>query len=86
MYSKDKLLLGGISKSPNCIAENHNLLNQLIITQAVEMKYKNTVVIGDFNFLEINWETWSVNRSETHPAFRFIECAGDNFLCQHIGS
>ena len=85
MNSKDKLLIGGIYKSPNCDAENHVKLNQLI-TQAIEMKYNSTVVIGDFNFREINWETWTVNRNETHPASHFVECIRDNFLCQHIDS
>ena len=85
MNNKDKLLVGGIYKSPNCDAENHERLNRLI-TQAVDMKYKNTVIIGDFNFPEINWETWTVNKSETHPAFHFVEGVSDNFLYQHIDS
>ena len=57
-----------------------------MITQAVDMKYKNTVIIGDFNFPEINWETWTVNKSETHPAFHFVEGVRANFLYQHIDS
>ena len=50
------------------------------------MIYKNTVIMGDFNFPEINCETWTVNKSETHPAFHFVEGIRDNFLCQHIDS
>ena len=72
MHNKDKLLASGIYKNPNCDAENHERLNRLV-TQAVDMKYKNTVIIGDFNSPEINSETWTVNKSETHPAFHFVE-------------
>ena len=52
----------------------------------VDMKYKNTVISGDFNFQEINWETWTVNKGEIHPAVHFVEGIRDNFLCQHIDS
>ena len=64
----EKLLIGGIYKSPNSDVANHMALNELI-TQAVELKYKHTIILGDFNFPEINWDSWSVNRSETHPSF-----------------
>ena len=85
MNNKDKLLVGVFYKSPNCDAENHESLNRLI-TQAVDMIYKYTVIIGDFNFPEINCETWTINKSETHLAFYFVEGIRDNFLCQHIDS
>ena len=42
--------------------------------------------MGDFNFSEINWESWSVRGSETRPAFKFIKCLRDNFLFQHVHS
>ena len=58
------------------------MLNKLI-TQAIERGYKHTVIVGDFNFPEINWESWSVSSSKTHPTFKFIECLRDNFLFQH---
>ena len=66
-------------------ARNQEILNKLI-TQAIESGYKHTVIVGDFNFPEINWESWSVSSSETHPAFKFIECLRDNFLFQHVHS
>ena len=54
LNSKDRLLIGGIYKSPNCNSVNHELLNGLI-KQAVELKYTSTVILGDFNFPEIDW-------------------------------
>ena len=81
----EKLLIGWVYKSPNCDAENHTLLNRLV-SEAVEMGYKHTVIVGDFNFPEINWESWIVSRSESHPAFHFVECIRDNYLFQHVHS
>ena len=52
----------------------------------MERGYEHTVIVGDFNFPEINWESWTVNSSETHPAFKLIECLRDNFLFQHVQS
>ena len=48
------------------------------------MGYKYTFIGGNFNFPEMNWDTWTVNRGETHPAFYFVECIRDNYLFQNI--
>ena len=79
------LLIGAVYKSSNCEVRNQEMLNKLI-TQANERGYKHTVIVGDFNSPEINWESWSVSSSETHPSFKFIECLRDNFLFQHVHS
>ncbi|WAR01814.1 hypothetical protein MAR_008372 [Mya arenaria] len=42
------------------------------------------MILGDFNFPEIDWSTWTVYRNETHPAFSFVEYLRDNFLNQHV--
>lgn len=76
----EKLLIEGIYD-----VANHMALNELI-TQAVELKYKHTIILGDFYFPGINWGSWSVNRSETHPSFQFIECLRDNYLAEHVNS
>lgn len=79
----EKLLIGGVYKSPNSDAVNHVALNRMI-TQAVELDYKNTIIVGDFNFPEVNWDSWTVNRNENHVSFHFVECIRDNYLFQHV--
>ncbi|WAR26475.1 hypothetical protein MAR_012179, partial [Mya arenaria] len=48
------------------------------------LTFDHLVILGDFNFPEIDWSTWTVHRNETHPAFSFVECLRDNFLNQHV--
>ena len=77
------ILMGGIYKSPSSNLDYHKNLNNLI-SQASNMVFDHLIILGDFNFPEINWETWSVNKSITHPSFLFVECVRDNYLSQHI--
>lgn len=78
-----ELLIGGVYKSPSSSSENVRQLNALL-TQASALNYEHLVVLGDFNFPEIDWDSWTVNRNENHPSFSFIECLRDNFLTQHV--
>ena len=83
MKKKEKLLLGAIYKSPNSDAANHKRLNELL-HKAVNQDYEYTVIAGDFNFPEVDWEQWTVNTNENHSSFHFVECLRDNFLFQHV--
>ena len=42
------------------------------------------LIMGDFNYPEINWKDESSNCRENHPASRFLSCLHQNFLTQHI--
>ena len=83
LQNSDKLLVGAVYKSPSSGLENHTKLN-LLLSKVANMNYKHKIIAGDFNFPEVNWETWSVNTSENHPAFRFVECLRDNYWSQHV--
>ena len=45
-------------------------------------KPSNILILGDFNFKEINWDNFSCNVNETHPAYEFLECVRDGYLFQ----
>ncbi|WAR18737.1 YWV1-like protein, partial [Mya arenaria] len=83
LQNMDKILIGAVYKSPNCSVDNYKKLNDLIST-AANLNYKKLMILGDFNFPEIDWSDWTVNKSETHPSFLFLECIRDNFLAQHV--
>ena len=81
--NSEKLLIGGIYRSPSCSVNNTYKLNDLI-GLAMSMQYNYTVVAGDFNFPSINWDDWTTTESDNHSSFKFIECLRDNYLTQFI--
>ena len=83
LESSEKLLIGGIYRSPSSTEENTLRLNDLICS-AMDLHYNYTVIVGDFNFPSINWEDWTTTESNNHISFKFIECLRDNFLTQFI--
>ena len=42
------------------------------------------IVVGDFNFKDIDWVTYSSTKSLNHPEFKFVENIKDLFLFQHV--
>ena len=77
------MLIGAIYRSPNSNVANSRQLIELI-SRAVGLKYDYTVLVGDFNYPNINWKDWTTPFNHTHPEFQFIECLRDNFMNQYI--
>lgn len=78
--TNDVLLVGCCYRSPNSAEENSYKLNTLL--KEVECrKASHVLVMGDFNYPEINWNG---NSSMTDTAHKFIESTRDAFLYQHI--
>ena len=46
--------------------------------------FDRIVVMGDFNYRDIDWEHWISEASEDHGSHRFIEAVRDSFLYQHV--
>ena len=46
-----------------------------------DMHCKELVILGDFNYKEINWEENTVSGDDQT---KFIECIQQNFLTQHV--
>ena len=69
-------LLGGQLR---CVTKQNSEPAYKIVGIYHIVTYTSTVILGDFNFQEIDWNTWRVSKNENHPAFHFIECIRDNF-------
>lgn len=77
------MVIGCIYRSPQKSSEiNNNALNDLII-EATD-RFRNLVIVGDFNFPEINWDSKDTNKPPSHPAARFLETCMDSFLHQCV--
>ena len=77
------ILIGGSYRSPNSTLGNTVFLFELVDRVRLE-KCKRKIIIGDFNFPEIDWSSWTTCTGENHNSFRFLECARHNFLEQSI--
>ena len=58
------------------------MINEVLQTNLT--KYSHLLIMGDFNFPEIDWELQSANVSENHAANKFVLCFKDLFLYQHF--
>ena len=84
LNDRDKLLVGCIYRSDNGTEENNNNLRSLI-REAASKTYSHILLMGDFNYPNIDWNNWTTKSENTESQqFKFIECIQDNFLCQHV--
>ena len=64
--------------------EHHNQLRKLI-QEASNKHFSHILIMGDFNYLNIDWENCNSNRDSTESIeYKFIENLQDSFLFQHI--
>ena len=67
--SKDNLLLGGIYRSPQSDSENNGKLLD-IINAATSKHFTHTMIVGDFNIPEIDWNLWTTCKNENHFSYQ----------------
>jgi len=83
MSKNETVLVGLVYRSPNSGNENNIKLNELMVAVGNENHVKK-VVMGDFNYKDIDWNHWVSSAPETHVSHEFIESVRDSFLHQHI--
>ena len=79
----DKLLVCCIYRSPHSTVDNDFKLYDMFRNICAK-KPSHILILGDFNFKEIDWENYSCNTNETHPAYNCLESIRDCYLFQHI--
>ena len=84
LNNTDTMLIGCIYRSPNSTYENNAALNQMLI-KAADLKFSHLLILGDFNYPEIDWLTWSTpSDNPMHKGNVFIETIRDCYLYQHV--
>ena len=83
LHNKDKLLVGVIYRSPNATNDQNTLLNSLI-TEMVTINHSHLMIIGDFNYPDINWDMQISEAPEDSPSQSFLSVYKDCFLHQHV--
>ena len=87
LQGTDSLLFGCIYRSPTpttISAKNNSSLNLLLKEIAANKKYSHKCIVGDFNYREINRESWSTPHDNTKNDEQFLEALRDTFFFQHV--
>ena len=71
-------------RSPNSAIDNNDLLNQTI--EDVSKLKGELLLLGDFNYLKINWEELYVSHTPEHCASKFFMATQNSFLLQHVST
>ena len=82
----DELLVGCIYRSPNSDKNNNECLRSSI-KEAYNMNKSHILIVGDFNYPRIDWESWYTPGDDTSSdEYIFIETLRDTYLHQHVVS
>ena len=79
----EQLLIGLIYRSPS---ENNPMYHESLrklINEASNMKYTQLLIMGDFNYPSIEWDTLYAGNEESEGS-KFVDCLQNNFLFQII--
>lgn len=79
-----KLLMGTCYRSTASDSENNNRLLDLLERAVTGYETSNIVILGDFNYPQIDYENYIVKSGEDTDAARFFQKTQDLFLYQHV--
>ncbi len=84
LRNNNKLLIGCIYRSDSGTQQNNNNLNKLI-REASTKGYSHILLMGDFNYREIDWRTWTSKKDDPEIEENiFLETLKQNNLSQHV--
>jgi len=79
----DSLLVGVIYRSPNADTAQNDYLNAMM-KEMVEKRNSHLMIMGDFNYPDINWDTQTSDHPSDHPSQGFLSCYRNCFLYQNV--
>ena len=84
--NKEHFVLGVIYRSPNCNTKENEEVNELInlVSEKHPVSKENVIILGDFNYPEIDWSLEVCKKHKEHKASKFLVTIQRNFLKQHI--
>ena len=78
----NQFTLSVVYRSPNCASSNDLELIKHI-SEIAKLNNGDKLIVGDFNFPNINWESWSAPDGDGGSE-GFLDCLRKNFLIQNI--
>lgn len=83
LNKSDRLLCTLLYRSDSGSDNNNERLNELF-REISSSKYSHIMVMGDFNYPEIDWDTMSAPGGEARKDQLFLDAVRDSYLFQHI--
>jgi hypothetical protein len=83
LKSKDRLLIGGIYRSPTSSEENFSHMCETI-REVCASKYTHVLLMGDLNLPGIDWDSGVIQGGTGTINYKFVELLRDCYLHQHI--
>jgi hypothetical protein len=77
------MTIGLVYRSPSSTDTNNLILNTLLKSVS-DAKPQNLLILGDFNYPEIEWDGNTCRASENHPATKFLHAIKESFLIEHV--
>ena len=77
------LLISCVYRSQSSGPENTVHVSSLIRKVCAD-KFSHLLIMGEFNYREINWVENSISMGDNHISSLFLECIRDSYLFQHV--
>ena len=78
------ITVGAFYRSPSSTQQNDESL-YMLISNLLKQNKEKILLIGDFNFRNVNWENWTCSSPNISLADnKFIDCLQRNLLLQHV--
>ena len=85
LKGNDWLLVQCVYRSPSTHHDAIPELDEILSSKRIQgHNITHRLIVGDFNFKDINWNLCSSPLSDQHPTTKFLEIVKDNFLYQHV--
>ena len=84
LRSQDKLLLGGIYRSPSKDTTTSTKQLCSLLKIVADTNPSHLIIMGDFNYPEIDWNYTISRAAENHPSHIFLHSIQDSLLYQHV--
>ena len=80
---QDSILVGVCYRSPSSSPESNEKMNA-VMQRISQLSTRNVLIMGDFNYSQIDWENGIVDGPEDSGQSRFLETIHDLLLFQHV--
>lgn len=80
----EKIILGCVYRAFYALDDNHKCLCKLINTACKLAKQNRLIIVGDFNYKNIDWCSYTSSENVDNPSYIFLQNILENNLQQHI--